>query len=61
MRGVPAAGSDGFVSPTAPGSSGAPVGGEPDHPLGPMRWDAEVVGTLATMNITNYGAMLRLL
>ena len=48
-------GSDGFVSPTAPGSSGAPVGIEDPHPLGSMRWDCEVEGTEATMQCTNYG------
>ena len=48
-------GSDGFVRPTAPGSSGSPVGIEDPHPLGSMRWDCEVEGTEATMQCTNYG------
>jgi hypothetical protein len=48
-------GSDGFVNPTAPGSSGSPVGIEDPHPLGDWRWDCEVEGTEATMQCTNYG------
>eukprot|EP00747_Dinoflagellata_sp_TGD_P184952 gnl/TRDRNA2_/TRDRNA2_41113_c0_seq1.p1 gnl/TRDRNA2_/TRDRNA2_41113_c0~~gnl/TRDRNA2_/TRDRNA2_41113_c0_seq1.p1 ORF type:complete len:397 (-),score=86.27 gnl/TRDRNA2_/TRDRNA2_41113_c0_seq1:49-1239(-) len=49
-------GSDGFVAKTAPGSSGPPTPGvKQKHPLGPMRWDAEVRGSKATMACVNYG------
>lgn len=52
-----AGGSDGFMSPTAPGSSGStsPPGGPEKHPMGDMRWDAVVEGTRASMSAVNYG------
>jgi len=48
---------DGFAQRTAPGTS-SPSGqakGGPKHPLGPMRWDAEVTGTEAVMHAVNFG------
>merc|ERR1712176_1046155 len=48
-------GSDGFVHPTGPGTSSPPIPNGPKHPLGPMRWDAEVKGTKAFMNAINFG------
>mmetsp|Transcript_93992 Transcript_93992/g.303581 ORF Transcript_93992/g.303581 Transcript_93992/m.303581 type:complete len:388 (-) Transcript_93992:15-1178(-) len=49
-------GSDGFVQKTWPGSS-APTGGAKGvrHPLGPMRWDAEVTGSEAVLHAVNFG------
>jgi predicted amidohydrolase len=48
-------GSDGFLTPTAPGSSAAYASEDPAHPLGAVRWDAEVTGTAAQMRCTNFG------
>lgn len=48
---------DGFAPRTIPGTS-SPSGqakGGPKHPLGPMRWDAEVTGTKAVMHAVNFG------
>jgi predicted dehydrogenase len=52
--------SDGFVAPTAAGSARPPkdAGGNftmPKHPMGGMRWDAEVTGSQGVMSCANYG------